>query len=102
MSEPDTEPSETDTEDRTVIRTGREFEQEYRLSAEEAGSFLVELGEQLRDGDELTIVDDEWELPFAFGEPVTMELDFDGVGEPELEIEIELPGRSDEKAPNVE
>jgi amphi-Trp domain-containing protein len=93
---------QSDTEDRTTIRTGREFEQEYRLDAAEAGEFLIELGEQLRDGDELTIVDDEWELPFAFGEPIGLELDFDGVGEPELELEIELPGRSDEKAPNVE
>lgn len=88
--------------DRTVIRSGREFEQEYRLDADEAGRFLIDLGEQLRDGDELTVVGDEWELPFAFGEPVELELDYDGVGDPELEIEIELPGRTDEKAPDVE
>jgi amphi-Trp domain-containing protein len=90
------------TTDRTVIRSGREFEQEYRLRASEAGRFLVDLGEQLRDGDELTIVDDEWELPFAFGEPVTLELDYDGVGDAELEIEIALPGRTDEAAPDIE
>ena len=94
--------AESDAEERTVIRTGRDFEQEYRLDAREAGEFLVAIGEQLRDGDELTIVDDEWELPFAFGEPVELELDFEGVGEPELEIEIELPGRTDERAPRVE
>jgi amphi-Trp domain-containing protein len=93
---------ESETEERTTIRTGREFEQEYRLSAAEAGAFLVELGEQLQGDDELTIVDEEWELPFAFGEPIELEVDFDGVGEPELEIEIELPGRSDEDAPGVE
>lgn len=93
--------SEQDDE-RTTIRTGREFEQGYRLDASEAGEFLITLGEQLRDGDELTIVDDEWELPFAFGEPVGLEIDFDGVGEPELEIELELPGRTDEQAPDVE
>jgi amphi-Trp domain-containing protein len=91
-----------DPDDRTVIRTGREFEQEYRLSASEAGQFLIDLGEQLRDDDELTIVDDEWELPFAFGEPVELELDYDGVGEPELEIELGLPGRTDEDAPDIE
>jgi amphi-Trp domain-containing protein len=104
MSEHDTDDSASESEpgDRTIIRSGRDFEQEYRLGAGEAGAFLIELGEQLREGDELTIVDEEWELPFAFGEPVGVELDFDGVGEPELEIEIELPGRSDEKAPNVE
>jgi len=92
----------TDTDERTVIRAGRDFEQEYRLDASEAGAFLIDLGEQLREGDELTIADDEWELPFAFGEPVGLEIDFDGVGEPELEIELELPGRTDEKAPDVE
>ena len=99
--------SETDSasegdDDRTTIRSGREFEVDYRLDASEAGEFLIQLGEQLRDDDELTIVADEWELPFAFGEPVELGLDFDGVGEPELEIELELPGRTDEAAPGVE
>ena len=93
--------TDSDTE-RSVIRAGRDFEQEYRLDASEAGEFLIAIGEQLRDGDELTIVDEEWELPFAFGEPVELELDFEGMGEPELEIEIELPGRTDEQAPTVE
>ncbi len=111
-TDPDTETASEDTdtetapdddaEDRTVIRSGREFEQEYRLDADEAGQFLIDLGEQLRDGDELTIVEEEWELPFAFGEPVRLELDYDGVGEPELEIELELPGRTDQAAPDVE
>jgi amphi-Trp domain-containing protein len=89
-------------DDRTTIRTGRDFERTYRLDASEAGEFLIALGEQLRDGDELTIADDEWELPFAFGEPVELEVDFDGVDEPELDIELELPGRTDEAAPDVE
>jgi amphi-Trp domain-containing protein len=93
--------TEQETE-RTVIRSGREFETEYRLDAPEAGEFLIRLGEQLREGDELTVVDEDWELPFAFGEPVELEIDFEGVGDPELEIEIELPGRTDEKAPQVE
>ena len=97
-----THPDSDDPDDRTVIRSGREFEREYRLDADEAGQFLIDLGEQLRDGEELTIVDDEWELPFSFGEPVELEVDYDGVGDPELEIEIELPGRTDENAPDVE
>lgn len=96
----DSEATSESGDERTTIRTGREFEQEYRLDASEAGEFLIELGEQLRD-DELTIVTDEWELPFAFGEPVELNIDFDGVGEPELEIELELPGRTDEKAPDI-
>ncbi|SIR80943.1 amphi-Trp domain-containing protein [Haladaptatus litoreus] len=88
-------------DDRTTIRTGRDFEQEYRLSASEVGTFLVKLGEQLRDDDELTILTDEWELPFAFGDPVGLEIDFSGVGEPELEIEVEIPGRPGDEAPDV-
>ncbi|MBV0925831.1 amphi-Trp domain-containing protein [Halomicroarcula limicola] len=100
MSEPDSASDETN--ERTLIRSGREFEQEYRLDASEAGEFLIALGEQLRDGDELTVTTDEWELPFAFGEPVELELDFEGVGDPELEIELALPGRTDEQAPDVE
>jgi amphi-Trp domain-containing protein len=97
--------SDTDTpdeDDRTVIRQGRNFEQAYRLDASEVGDFLVSLGEQLREGDELTISDDEWELPFAFGEPVELEIDYEGMDEPELEIEIEIPGRTDATAPHVE
>ena len=98
----DSESTDEPEEERTTIRTGREFERTFRLDASEAGNFLIDLGEQLREGDELTIVTDEWELPFAFGEPVELELDFDGVGDPELEIELEIPGRTDEKAPDVE
>lgn len=92
----------TDEEpDRAVIRAGRDFETEYRLNAEEVGEFLIKLGTQLRDDTELTIVDEEWELPFAFGDPIGIEIDYEGVGEEVLEIEIEIPGRSDERAPDV-
>ncbi len=87
--------------DRAVIRAGRDFETEYRLSAEEAGEFLVKLGTQLKEGSELTIVDEEWELPFAFGEPIGVEIDYEGVSEEMLEIEIEIPGATDERAPDV-
>lgn len=90
-----------DHDERTTIRAGRDFEHTYRLDASEAGEFLIAIGEQLRDGDELTIVDDEWELPFAFGDPVSVDIDYEGVGEPELEIELELPGRTDEHAPEI-
>ncbi|ELZ98804.1 hypothetical protein C440_00570 [Haloferax mucosum ATCC BAA-1512] len=105
MSDPTTPESETlsdEETERTIIRNGRKFEEEYRLDASGAGEFLITLGEQLRDGDELTITTDEWELPFAFGEPVELEIDFDGVGDPELEIELELPGRTEQEPPKVE
>jgi len=97
----DEESESTESEERTTIRSGREFEQEYRLDTDAAGQFLIDLGEQLREGEELTITDEKWELPFAFGEPARLEIDFDGVGDPELEIELELPGRTDEDAPDV-
>ncbi|WP_267643597.1 amphi-Trp domain-containing protein [Haloarchaeobius amylolyticus] len=98
---PEDDTPENDDPERTTIRAGRDFEQEYRLSAAEAGAFLVELGEQLQEDDELTISTDEWELPFPFGEPVELEIDFEGVGDPELEVEVEIPGRTDETAPDV-
>ncbi|WP_281193774.1 amphi-Trp domain-containing protein [Halorubrum sp. F4] len=98
----DRDDSSPDVEsDPTLVRSGRNFEREYRLDASEAGSFLVELGEKLGEGDELRLATDEWELPFAFGEPVELEIDFEGTGESKLEIEVELPGRTDDTAPDV-
>lgn len=69
----------------TLFPPGREFEREYRLDANETGAVLVDLGEQLRDGDEPTIGDGRG-LPFASGEPVAFEADYDGVGSPEIEL----------------
>lgn len=100
MTEDD--PTNESTDERTTIRSGRDYEEEFRLDAAEAGNFLVELGTQLQEGDEVTITTDEWELPFAFGDPVELEVEYEGVGDPELEIELTLPGRTDEKAPRVE
>lgn len=88
-------------DERSTIQSGRNFEETFRLDASKAGEFLIALGEQLRDDDELTTVDDDWELPFVFGEPVELEVDYEGVDEPELEIELELPGRTDESGPEI-
>lgn len=98
----ESEPATETDGDRTTIETGRNFETTYRLDPSEVGEFLVELGTQLRDRDELTVTGDEWELPFAVGGPVELELEFEGVDEPELEIEVEIPRRPDENAPAVE
>jgi amphi-Trp domain-containing protein len=102
MTETDTDSRDESEDDLTLIREGRDFEQEYRLTAAEAGRFLVEVGEQLQAGGELTLTGDEWTLPFAFGEPVELEIDYEGYGEQELEIELEIPGTTDETAPTVE
>jgi len=101
MSDDEMDSTESESES-TTIRMGRNFEECYRLDAAEAGAFLVELGTQLQSGDEITLSTDEWELPFAFGEPVELEIDFEGMDDPELEIELELPGRTDESAPDIE
>ncbi len=100
--DPETDEDEDEESERTTLRQGREYEETFRLDAAEAGEFLVDVGEQLQETDELTLTTDEWELPFAFGEPVELEIEFEGVDDPELEIELELPGRTDERAPSVE
>lgn len=77
------------------------FEEEYYVDAEDVGAFLIELGEQFEEGDEITLTGDDWELPFAFGEPINLEIEFDGDGEPELEIEVELSGRIEDETPDL-
>lgn len=77
------------------------FEEEYYVSAEDAGEFLIALGEQFMEDTEITIEGEDWELPFAFGEPVKLDIEFDGDGEPELEIEAELSGRVESDAPDL-
>jgi amphi-Trp domain-containing protein len=77
------------------------FEEEYYVDAESAGEFLIELGEQFKEADEITITGDDWELPFAFGEPIELDVEFEGDGEPELEIEVELKGRVEDDAPDL-
>ncbi len=96
-------PEEAESAEERTRRTITDgyFEEEYHVSAEDAGEFLVELGEQFRDGGEITLSGDDWELPFAFGEPVELEVEFQGDGEPELEIEVELSGRVGDESPDV-
>ena len=93
----------TDEAALTTTREGRDFEREYRLSAAEAGEFLIQFGEQLRDDDQLTVTDDAegWALPFGFGEPVELDVEFERTGETELETEVETPGIADDAGPTV-
>lgn len=94
-------PPETEEEPTTETVTDGYFEEEYYVSAADAGAFLTELGEQFESEDELTITGDGWELPFAFGEPVKLDIEFEGDGEPELEIEVELSGRIEDETPDL-
>jgi amphi-Trp domain-containing protein len=90
---------EDDTDKRDM--TGGMFEESFVVSAEEAGEFLVELGEQLRDSDEVTVEGDDWKVPFAFGDRAEIEVEYDG-NDPELEVEVELEGRTPEdEAPDI-
>lgn len=77
------------------------FEEEFYVSAEDIGEFLIDLGEQFQSADEITLTGDDWELPFAFGEPVELDIEFEGDGEPELEIEVELSGRVEDETPDL-
>ena len=94
-------PDEQQEEPTTETITDGYFEEEYYVSAENVGDFLAELGEQFRTEDEITITGDGWELPFAFGEPVKLDIEFEGDGEPELEIEVELSGRIEDETPDI-
>lgn len=93
-------PSNDEDPEQTIVTDGY-FEEEYYVSADNAAEFLIELGEQFRDRDEITITGDDWELPFAFGEPVKLDIEFEGDGEPELEIEVELSGRVEDETPDL-
>ncbi|WP_129113491.1 amphi-Trp domain-containing protein [Halegenticoccus tardaugens] len=78
-------------DDRTVITEGY-FEREVHLSREATASFLRELADQLERDTELTVSSADWEIPFAYREPIEVEVEFVSQHEGELEIEIEFTG----------
>jgi amphi-Trp domain-containing protein len=80
----------SDDDDPTKTVADDYFEQTYAVSASEAGAFLTDLGELLQAGEDVTLDGDGWELPFAYREPVELEIEYVGGDDPELEIEIEL------------
>ncbi|MFB6105269.1 MAG: amphi-Trp domain-containing protein [Halobacteriaceae archaeon] len=96
-------PQDEDTTDEQTVTTVTDgyFEEEYYVSAAQAGTFLATLGDQLGDSDELTISGEDWELPFAFDDTVKLDIEFEGDHDPELEIEVELTGRRDEDTPDL-
>lgn len=94
-------PEATQDEHKTI--TDGFFEEELYIDADSASAFLRELADQLEQSDELTLTGEGWTLPFAFREPIELDIEFQGSGEPELEIELEFKGRhQDDTAPNVE
>lgn len=92
-------PDESEGEKR-VVKEG-DLEHEVYLNKKQMADFLESLVEQLREGDELTIETEEWEIPFTFRDNIELDIDFEGYGERELEIEIEFKGKRDEDAPTI-
>jgi amphi-Trp domain-containing protein len=102
-SDMETEDTDTAEDDEKNVRdlTGGMFEEVFTVSAEEAGDFLVGLGEQLQEGEEVTVTGDGWKIPFEFGDEVEIEVEYDG-NEPELEFEIEIEGKTeDDEVPEI-
>jgi amphi-Trp domain-containing protein len=94
-------PRDDDEEQTIETITEGYFEEEFYVGAADAGEFLIELGEQFQSGGEITLTGEDWELPFSFGEPVKLDVEFEGDGEPELEIEVELSGRTEDETPDL-
>lgn len=79
------------------------FEEEYDVTAAEAGEFLAELSEQLQSGEgDLTLSGGDWELEFAYSDDVELEVEYVAGPDGELEIEVELSAASDgDDAPSL-
>ncbi len=91
----------SDTEEKKKVVTDGDMEHEVYLEGEDIADFLIKLGEQMKEKDEVTIETDKWKIPFKFRSPVKLEIDFEGYGDRELEIEVEMKGKKEEKAPSV-
>lgn len=78
-----------DASERNVITDGY-FEREVHLSRTAAATFLRELADQLEAGTELTVSSDDWRIPFAYREPIEVEVEFTSHRGKELEIELEF------------
>lgn len=93
-------PTEEKKEEKRVITEG-EFEHEAYLNREQIADFLIALGEQMKEGDEITVNTDEWKIPFKFRDPIELEIDYEGYGEKELEIELEFKEKQEGEAPQI-
>ncbi len=86
--------------EKRIIENGN-MEHEVYLDKQDIGDFLIQLGKQMQEQDEVTIETENWKIPFKFRTPIKLEIDFEGNGEKELEIEIEMKGKKEEKAPTI-
>jgi amphi-Trp domain-containing protein len=91
----------SESNEQTVVTEGY-FEREVRLSAADTATFLRQLADQLDAGNELTVSSEEWEIPFRFGEPIEVEVEFIGERKRELEIELEFEWEDGDGSLSVE
>lgn len=91
--------TETPADDDSTIRTGDHFEQEYHVTAAEAGEFLIAVGECLRAGDDVSLSGDDWTLEFAYRDSVELWVEHVGGDDPELELELELSAADGSDSP---
>jgi len=83
----------------SVTGTDDYTQAEYELSAAEAGEFLIELGERLQAGDDVTLSGDGWDLEFAYDDAVELEIEHVSGADAELEIEVELSAADGSDSP---
>lgn len=77
------------TDHRKTITSGF-FEREVHLSRGETAAFLRHLADGIEDDTQLTVSGEDWEIPFAYREPIEVEVEFSKKREGELEIEVEF------------
>lgn len=82
------------TEHRKTITSGF-FEREVHLSREETAAFLRHLADGIEDDTRITVSGEDWEIPFAYREPIEVEVEFSKQREGELEIEVEFTEAQD-------
>lgn len=93
-------PSNQPTETETI--TDGFFEREVYLSGEETASFLRTLADAVEGDNRMTISGDDWEIPFEYGEPIEVEVEFSNRSGRELEIELEFEEPDDSDGLAVE
>jgi len=83
----------------SVTSTGDYFEQEYHVTAAEAGEFLIAIGECLQAGEDVSLSGDGWDLEFAYNDTVELEIEHASGADAELEIEVELSAADGSDSP---
>jgi amphi-Trp domain-containing protein len=89
------------TEDTTDTATDDYLQEEYDVTAAEAGEFLADLAEQLQSGESVTLTGGDWELDFAYSDAAELEVEYAPGPDGELEIEVELSPAGDESPPSL-